>query len=55
MFYYHAVGELVIVDGTMKSTDYIDILDHKLLDSVENMFIFQYDNAREKTVRNVQT
>lgn len=59
---YHGVGELVIVDGTMKSTDYIDILDHNLLDSVENMFgdamipfIFQHDNAPVHTARNVQT
>ena len=33
---YHGVGELVIIDGTMKHTDYI--LDHNLLDSVENIF-----------------
>ena len=49
---YHGVGELVIVDGTMKSTDDIDILDQNLLGSVENMFggamialIFQHDDA----------
>ena len=59
---YHGVGELVIVDGTMKNTDYIDILDHNLLDSVQNMFgeamipfIFQYDNEPMHTARNVQT
>ena len=34
---YHGVGELVNMDGTMKSTDYTDILDHNLQDSVENM------------------
>jgi len=30
--------ELVVVDGTMKSTNYIDILDHNLLHSTDNMF-----------------
>jgi len=35
---YHGVGKLVMVDGTMKSTDYIDILDHYILDCVQNMF-----------------
>ena len=40
--------ELIIVDGTMKSTDYIDILDHNLLDTVGNMF------GEAKTARNVQ-
>ena len=42
----------------MKSTDYIDILDHNLLDSVENMFgdamipfIFQHDNASVHTMQ----
>ena len=34
----HRVVELVIVDGIVKSSDYIDILDHNLLDSVENTF-----------------
>jgi len=59
---YHGVCELVIVDSTLKSTDYIDILDHNLLDSVENMFgdvmipfIFQYHNAPVYIARNVQT
>jgi len=27
---YQGVGELIIVDGTMKSTDYIDIMDQNL-------------------------
>jgi len=31
--YYNGVGELVMVDRTMKSTDYIDIVD-----SIETMF-----------------
>jgi len=35
---YDRVGELLIADGTLKSTSYIDILDHNRLDSVENMF-----------------
>ena len=46
---YHGVGELVIMDSTMKSTDYIDSRDQNLLDSVENkfrdaviLFIFQH-------------
>ena len=33
-FSYHAVGQLVVVIGTMQSTDYVDILHHNLLDSV---------------------
>jgi len=37
--FYHGVGELVIVDGTKNSNNYIDILDHHLLDSVENIFL----------------
>ena len=52
----------MVVDGTMISSDYIEILDHNLLDSVGNMFgdamivfIFQYDNASVHTARNVQT
>ena len=59
---YHGVGELVIVDGTMKSADYIQIPNHNLLDSVENMFgdamipfMFQHDSAPVHTARNVQT
>ena len=35
---YDGVDEFIIMDGIMKSIDYIDILDHNLLDSVENMF-----------------
>jgi len=35
---YHGLCEIVTLGGIMKSTDYIDILDHNLLDSVENMF-----------------
>ena len=35
---YRGVGKLFIVNGTMKSIDYIYILDHNLLDSVENIF-----------------
>ena len=59
---YRGVSELVIVDGTMKSTDYIDILDHYLLDSVENMFrdpmiqiLYQHENAPEHIAHSVQT
>ena len=54
---YHRFGELIIEDGTMKRTDYIDILDHNLLDSVENifgdamiLFTLQYDNAHDVQV-----
>ena len=54
---YHGLSELVIA---MKSTDYIDILDQNLLDSVGNMFgdvmiqfIFQYDNAQVYITRYV--
>ena len=57
---YHGVGKLVIVAGTMIITDYIDILDHKLPDSVENTFgdvtisfIFQHGNASVHRLRNV--
>ena len=59
---YHGVGKLVIVDCPMKSTNYIDILVHNYLDSVENMFedtknqfIFQHDNAPVHRTRNVKT
>ena len=59
---YHRVGELIIVDGTMKGTDYIDIRCHNLLDSVGNIFgdtmipfIFQHGNAPAHTARQVQT
>ena len=37
----HRVNELVIVDDTMKSTEYIYILDHNLLDSVDSMFCLE--------------
>jgi len=50
------------VDGTIKSTDYIEILNYSLQDSVRNIFgdamlpsIFQYDNAPVHTARNVHT
>jgi hypothetical protein len=56
------IGELVVVDGTMKSTDYIDIRDRNLLYWVANIigdvtipFIFQHDNGPVHTARNVQT
>ena len=58
----HGVGKLIIMAGTMKSTDYTDILDQNLLYSVRNMFwdtmipfIFKYDNAPVHTARNVQS
>ena len=45
----------------MKSTDYIDILEHNHLDSVENIFgdviipfTFEHDHAPVSTTRNVQ-
>ena len=36
---YYGVAELIILDGTMKSTDYIDILDHNFLDPVGIIFV----------------
>ena len=49
---HHGVGKLVIVDDTMKSIHYIDILVNNLVDSFENIFgdamhsfIFQNGNA----------
>jgi len=55
---YDRVAELVIVDGTI----YIDILDHMLLDLVQNMFedamipfIFKHANPPIHTACNVQT
>ena len=35
---YHGVGELFIVDGTMTSIDYIDILDQNTVYSVMNVW-----------------
>ena len=59
---YHGVGESFIVDGTMKSSDYFDILNRILLDSVENMFedsmipfIFQQDNTLVHTASIILT
>jgi len=59
---YHRVSELVIVDDTMKSTDYNDIMDHDLPDSVDTMFgeamipfIFQHDTAPVHISFTVQT
>ena len=50
---YHGVSESVVVEGTLKCTDYIDILGHNLLDSTENMFgdavlpfLSQHDNTQ---------
>jgi hypothetical protein len=49
---YHQVGELVIVNDTIKGTAYIDILDQDILYSADKMFwdamvlfIFQQDIA----------
>ncbi len=57
----HGVGELVVVDGTLKLQDYIAILDDNLLQSVENTFghrqtpfVFQQDNAPVHKARNVE-
>ena len=36
--FYHRVDELAILADTMKTTGCIDILDHNLLHSVDNMF-----------------
>ena len=57
-FSYHGVGKLVIVNGTVKSTDYIDNLDHNLLNLFGDamiLFIFHHDNALVHTARYVHT
>ncbi|GFV37067.1 hypothetical protein TNCV_2382141 [Trichonephila clavipes] len=46
----HGVGRLHIVSGTMKTKDYIEILQNTLLPNVRDLFgnqswIFQDDNA----------
>ena len=50
------------MDGTLTHVDYIDILDHNLLDFIENMylyfivtFIFQHEDAPVDTARDKQT
>ena len=62
MCFLPRTGELVIVGDIMKSIDYIDILDHNLLDSAENIFvdgmipfIFQHGNGPVHIARNMQT
>ena len=40
---HNGIGELVILDGTMKGTDYIDILDHD-----------NHDKPPIHTARNIQ-
>ena len=57
-----SVGELVIVDGTMKNADKIDIVDRNLVNSVERVCfgdamitcIIQHDNAPENRAHNMQ-
>ena len=38
------VGELIVVDDTIKNTEYIDILDYNLLNSVGNTFMDSHDS-----------
>ena len=56
----HGIWQLVLVDGNMDQFKYINILDEKLLPSVENMFgdvhmqfIFMHDNVPYNKARTV--
>lgn len=53
---YHGVRELIIVESTMRNTNYMDNQDHNLLGSIENIlvdakiaFIFHHKKAPTPT------
>ena len=55
LFLYYRVGELVIVECTMKGIDYTNILDHNMFGDAMVPFLFEHDNSLLHTARNVHT